>query len=69
VPEYWILWMWNGLMRFAHFRTIKSVLSNAAVLRQMSRNGFGVPMENGHPMSRREVASELPHSDEVCDPP
>jgi hypothetical protein len=27
-----ILWKWNTLMRFAHFSTIHSVLSNAAEL-------------------------------------
>jgi hypothetical protein len=69
VPDDRILWMWTDLMRFAHFPTINSVFSNAAVLRQLSRHVVGFPMENGHPMTRREVVSELPHSNEGCDPP
>jgi hypothetical protein len=53
-------------MRFAHFPTINSVLSNAAELTWHSGLVFGVPMENRNPMTRRDGASELPQSNEGC---
>jgi hypothetical protein len=56
-------------MRFASFPTINSVLSNVADLRQYSLNLVGVYMENRSPMTRRDGASELPQSNEGCDPP
>jgi hypothetical protein len=43
VPEYRMLWMGNALIGFAHFPTIYSVLSNAAVLRLHSRHVVGFP--------------------------
>jgi hypothetical protein len=55
-------------MRFAPFPTINSVSSNAADLRRQSRHVFGVPMENRTSMTRRDGASELPQSNEGCDP-
>jgi hypothetical protein len=64
-----MLWNWDVLMLFALFLIINSVLFNAAELRRLSRHVVGVPMEIRHPMTRREVASELPHSKEGCDPP
>jgi hypothetical protein len=69
VPDNRMLWKWNALMRFTHFPTINSVLSNAADLRQLSRHVVGVPMENRPPMTRRDVASVLPRSNEGCDSP
>jgi hypothetical protein len=54
-------------MRFARFSTIKSILSNVADLRMQSRHVVGVPMENRPAMTRRDVASELPHSKEGFD--
>jgi hypothetical protein len=47
-------------MRFAHFPTIYSVLSNAAYLRMQSHHVVGSPMENRHSMTRRDGSSELP---------
>jgi hypothetical protein len=49
------------MMRFEHFRTINSVLSNAADLRLHSHHIFGVLMENRPPMTRRDGASEHPN--------
>jgi hypothetical protein len=54
-------------MRVAPFPTINSILTNAAELRLKSRHIVGVPMENRSPMTRLDVASELPHSNEGCD--
>jgi hypothetical protein len=45
---------------FADFPTINSVPSNAAELRLQSRQVVGFPMEIRLPMTRRELASELP---------
>jgi hypothetical protein len=56
-------------MRFAHFPTISSVLSNADDLRRQSRHVGGVPMENRPPMTRRDGASELPNLNEGCELP
>jgi hypothetical protein len=53
-------WKGTAMMRFAPFRTINSVLSNAAEIRLQSHHVFGGPMENRHPMTRRDGASELP---------
>jgi hypothetical protein len=62
-----MLWNWNALMRFAHFPTINSILSNASELRLQSRHVCLLPMENRPPMTRRDEAFELPHSNEGCD--
>jgi hypothetical protein len=62
-----MLWKWNALMRFAHFPTIKSDLSNAAELRRNSRHVFGVPMENQPLMTRCDVASDHPIFNELCE--
>jgi hypothetical protein len=43
VPDYRMLWKGNALIRFAHFTTINSVLSNAAELRLQSRHVVGFP--------------------------
>jgi hypothetical protein len=67
VPDDRMLWKGTALKRFTHFPTINSVLSNAAELRLQSHHVVGVPMENRHPMTRRDGASELPHSNEGCD--
>jgi hypothetical protein len=64
-----MLWKGKAQMRFAHFPTINSVLSNAAELRRQSRHVFGVPMENRIAMTTRDGTSELPQSNEGCDPP
>jgi hypothetical protein len=61
MPDYRMLWKGNTIMRFAHFTTINSVLSNAPELRLQSRHVVGVPMENRPPMTRRDGASEVPH--------
>jgi hypothetical protein len=52
----------KALKRSAQFPTMKSVHSNAADLRQLSRHLVGVPMENGTPMTRGYLVSVLPHS-------
>jgi hypothetical protein len=54
-----MLWKATALMRFAHFPTIYSVLSNAVDLRRQSRHVFLVPMENPHPMTWRVVSRTL----------
>jgi hypothetical protein len=64
-----MLWKWNALMRFADFFTIDSVLSNDDEHRRESRHVVEFSMENPPTMTRREVASEFPHSNEGCDPP
>jgi hypothetical protein len=64
VPDDRMLWKWTAVMRFAHFPTINSVLSNAAELRLQSRHVVGLPMEIRRVMTRRDGASELPHSNE-----
>jgi hypothetical protein len=69
VPNDRMLWRGTALMRFAPFPTINSVLSNAAEHRLQSRHVFGAPMENRTAMTTREGASELPQSNEGCDPP
>jgi hypothetical protein len=56
-------------MQFAPFTTINSVLSNAGEVRRQSRHVVGVPMENRLPMKGRDGPSELPESNEGCDPP
>jgi hypothetical protein len=55
-------------MRFAHFPTINSVLSNAAELRQQSRHVVGFPMEKISAMTERGVANEHPNLNEGCEP-
>jgi hypothetical protein len=67
MPDDRMLWKGTALMRFAHFPTINSILSNASDLRLQSRHVVGVPMENRPPMTRGDGASELPHSKESCD--
>jgi hypothetical protein len=62
-----MLWKGNALMRFASFPTINSILCNAAELSMQSRHVVVVPMENRCPMTRRDVVSEHPHSNEECD--
>jgi hypothetical protein len=69
VPDDRILLKWNALMRFAPFPTINPVLSNAGDLRRHSRHVVGFYKEKRSPMTRREVASEFPHSNEGCKPP
>jgi hypothetical protein len=61
-----MLWNWTALMRFASFPTINSVLSNAGELRWQSRHVVGFSMEKRISMTRRDVASELPYSNEWC---
>jgi hypothetical protein len=56
------------MKRFAPFATINSDLSDAAELRLQSRHVVGVPMENRFPITRRDVASEFPRSNERCKP-
>jgi hypothetical protein len=46
VPDDRIFWKGNALMRFAHFPTFNSVLSNAAELRLHSHHVVRFPMEN-----------------------
>jgi hypothetical protein len=62
-----MLWNGNALMLFAHFHTTNSILSIAADLRLLSRHLVGVPKEKRPPMTMRDGASELPHSNEWCD--
>jgi hypothetical protein len=64
-----MLWKGTALMRFAHFPTTNSVLSNAAELRRQSRHVLGVPMEKRSPMTECDVASEHPNLIEGCEPP
>jgi hypothetical protein len=52
-----MLWKETALMRFAHFPTINSVLSNADELRLQSRHVVGFPMEKRYPMTERDVVS------------
>jgi hypothetical protein len=66
VHDYRMLWKWTALMRFVPFPTINSILSKAAQFKQHSRQVVGVPMENRPSMTRRDGASELPHSIEGC---
>jgi hypothetical protein len=69
VPDERMLWNWTALMPFAHFPTINSVLSNAVELRRNSRHVFGIPMENQPQMTRRDVASEHPILNKLCEHP
>jgi hypothetical protein len=62
-----MLWKGTVLMLFATFSTINSILSNGAELRFQSRHVVAVTMENRPPVTRRDGASELPHSNEGCD--
>jgi hypothetical protein len=66
-PNDRMLWKGTALMRFVHFPSINSVLSNADELRLQSNNVVANPMENGPKMMGRDGASELPHSNEGCD--
>jgi hypothetical protein len=59
-----MLCKWTALRRFPRFPTINSVLSNAGEFRRQSRHVVGVPMLNRRPMTGRDGASELPHSNE-----
>jgi hypothetical protein len=62
-----MLWKGHALMRFAHFPTINSILSNAPDFRLQSRHVVRVPMGNRRPMNRRDRASSLSQSNEGCD--
>jgi hypothetical protein len=62
VPDYRMLWKGTALNIFAHFSNINTNVSNVAELRRQSRHVFGLPMENRRAITRRDVASELPHS-------
>jgi hypothetical protein len=62
-----MLWKGTALLRFAHFPTTISILSNVAVFRLQSLHVVGVLLENRSPMTRRDGASELPQSNEGCD--
>jgi hypothetical protein len=66
VPNDRMLWKWNSLKRFAPFPKINSVLSNLGELRWKSRHVVGFSFENRPPMTRRDGASEFPHSNEGC---
>jgi hypothetical protein len=59
-----MLWKWTTLMRFAPLSNINSFFSNVADLRRESLNLVGVNMENRPTMTRRDVASSLPNSNE-----
>jgi hypothetical protein len=56
------------LMRFSNFTTINSIISNEAELRRYSRNVVGFPMENRPPMTKPDVTSYVPYSNEECEP-
>jgi hypothetical protein len=66
LPDNRMLWICTALMRFAHFPTINSVLSNTGELRRQSRHVVVFPMENRLSMTRPDGDSELPHSNEGC---
>jgi hypothetical protein len=68
VPDERMLWKWTDLMRFAHFPTINTVLSNAPELRIQSRHVIRFRMEKRPTMTRCDGASELQHSNEGCKP-
>jgi hypothetical protein len=53
-------------MFFAPFPTINSFLSKAGELRPKSRHVVGFSMQNRPTMTRRDGASEHPHSNEEC---
>jgi hypothetical protein len=57
----WMQWKGTALKRFAQFPAINSVSSNAAELRLQSHHVVGFPMENRTPMTRRDLASDLPN--------
>jgi hypothetical protein len=54
-------------MQLARFPTINSILSNGAELRLQSIHVVSVPIKSRTPMTWREVASELPHSNDGGD--
>jgi hypothetical protein len=62
-----MLWKGTAQMRFANFPTINLIICNASELRLQSRHVVGVPIKNRPTMTRRDGASELPHSNEGCD--
>jgi hypothetical protein len=64
VPDDRKLWKEKTVMSFAHFPTINSVFSNVAELRRQSMKVVDVPMENRPRMTRRDVVSNLPNSNE-----
>jgi hypothetical protein len=68
LPDFRILWKGIALIRFAHFPTINSFVSNAAEQILQSRHVVGFPQENRPPLMSRDVLSEHPHSNEGCDP-
>jgi hypothetical protein len=57
----------TALMRFAHFQTINSVFCNAVDLRRETRNVVAVPKDKRLSLTRRDVASQLPNSNEECE--
>jgi hypothetical protein len=69
MPDDRMLWKGNFLKLFAPFPTMNSVHSNAADLRLQSRQVFGLPIEKRTTIKTRDEASELLHSNDVCDPP
>jgi hypothetical protein len=68
LPDDRMLWKGNALKLFATFPTMNSVHSKAAEPRLHSCHVFMVPIGNRSAMTTRDGASELPHSNEVCDP-
>jgi hypothetical protein len=68
VPDDRKLWKWTSLKLFTIFPTINSVVSIAGGLRRQQRHVFEFSLENPLPMTIRDVASELPHSNEGCKP-
>jgi hypothetical protein len=62
-----MLWKGATLMLFAPVPTITTVFSNVAELRRYSLNLIVVPMGNRPKMTRRDVASDLPNSNEECE--
>jgi hypothetical protein len=56
-PDDRMLWKGNALMRFVHFPTINSIISNSVELRLQSRHVVGVPMEKRYTMTERDVVS------------
>jgi hypothetical protein len=55
-------------MQFPPFPTINSLLSNVAELRRQSHHVVAISMGNLPAKTRRDGASELPHSNEGCKP-
>jgi hypothetical protein len=66
VPDDRMLWKWTAMLRFAPFPTNNSVLSNVGELRRQSRHVVMFSVKKRPPMTRRDGASEFPHSNERC---